>query len=232
MRWLAAGSCSRCLRLRRIRLKGGKGRDRVDAALGSPLPPHQTPLREHASGSERSKVPARCTGCVADCSFGPEAWGPMSPETLSGLSALSPVRSSRPRGTARAAAADPHHPQRRADRGGRTIAPHRSPTQTKLIRDCIRPHRKGCSEPPLLIGSPRYRDAGRGGEIRGDSPAPGDALPMGLTGGGSSTRTCGPPDGGRLLSAPSCPAGCERNGIVRSRCYEEILTAEAAAGSG
>ena len=28
------------------------------------------------------------------------------------------------------------------------------------------------------------------------------------------------PDCGTLLSAPSCPVGCERNGIVRSRCYE------------
>src|SRR6516162_8504713 len=28
------------------------------------------------------------------------------------------------------------------------------------------------------------------------------------------------PDCGTLVSAPSCPVGCERNGIVRSRCYE------------
>ena len=128
----------------------------------------------------------------------------------------------------------PAEPGRVGPPAGWELRQPASPAATPVTVDLpsIRAHRKGGSEPPLLIGSPRYRDAGRGGEIRGDSPAPGDALPMGLTGGGSSTRTCGPPDGGSLLSAPSCPAGCERNGIVRSRCYEEILTAEAAAGSG
>ena len=96
----------------------------------------------------------------------------------------------------------------------------------------IRAHRKGGSEPPLLIGSRRYRDAGRGRRNPQRFACTRRRSANGAHWRRELDSNLRSPDGGRLLSAPSYPAGCQRNGIVRSRWYEEILTAEAAAGSG